>query len=858
MAIDMGYPNAGITSVIGQQGNPMGGVQQPVNTNQFNPQENIEDTIIRLYQTNVPIDQIAQMTGTDPAMVAQVINSSTGADTMSNMRPPPAPGGAPQMGMPQETFSPNMPTEPPNANGIGAQALTAINPQYAQQNPDAVGEAEKMDAQIVRTSREVFGIGEEKPDLVQEINAVELSVLEDFESEGDGQSSGVSGAVQENALMKIGLNDVFTNAGIGLEDRIDFFKHYISETMGIDYENLKEAPNQGMPYLAAASALLNASKSGDSRMSGLGQALVSFGTTKRQIERVNNKEAQNLLMTSFNLGLESMKIAQSGTKSGLGNIGQYIVPSVSSDPILMGDKEALKYQRQGLNLQKYSETKENPQQYAIPVYNADKSGVVYEYKTMTPTQAAARSKNIDSDLLTAGYTVNAVDATNARTFGFIKSPDGDVEQISMQEYLTLPTSDPRKEYEFMKAGETQAVFDLEDGIAKFISKSDLLKNPMTTLQDGTEVERYVPNTMMKTTTINADGSVTMMEGSQSGMKGYLGSRAELSERRETREKLKVIDVGTYRVIDDIDLVRRAAERGLFGSVAEFQAGIGGFISSGKESYAAYRANLIKDGKNVNKMTLAQMESNFEETYWAEMQGWEWVKQAQNADIKKGRLTSAVFTLALSSAKLLAEQKGRDISNADIERFMQQIGANANSVMGFNVIINDLENRVLNNYDRETKWYKDTQVMMDNPDGEGEEEIGNMSVSNFYFAPGARGEKTREFIDERRAELNKRRKSNSIATGGMTPEVSRGDSYTAFRNSLEKDKSGRGGKLAVSESTGQTMTWGKLASLIVYNESNNSNLEVREKVTQQTIEDAFPETPAGREDLVEFMDWYTSF
>ena len=350
MAIDMGYPNAGITSVIGQQGNPMGGVQQPVNTNQFNPQENIEDTIIRLYQTNVPIDQIAQMTGTDPAMVAQVINNSTGADTMSNMTPPPAPGGAPQMGMPQETFNPNMPIEPPRTEGTGAQALVAMNPQYAQQNPDAVGEAEKMDAQVVKTSRDVFGIGVENPDPVQQLNAIELSVLEDFESEGDGQSSGVSGAVQENALMKIGLNDVFTNAGIGLEDRIDFFKHYISETMGIDYENLKEAPNQGMPYLAAASALLNASKSGDSRMSGLGQALVSFGTTKRQIERVNNKEAQNLLMTSFNLGLESMKIAQSGTKGGVGNIGQYIVPSVSSEPILMGDKEAMAFQRSGLNL----------------------------------------------------------------------------------------------------------------------------------------------------------------------------------------------------------------------------------------------------------------------------------------------------------------------------------------------------------------------------------------------------------------------------------------------------------------------------------------------------------------------------
>lgn len=584
MAINMGYPNAGITSVIGQQGNPMGGVEQPVNTNQFNPQENIEDTIIRLYQTNVPIDQIAQMTGVDSNMVAQVINSSTGADTMSNMRPPPPPQGAPQISMDQETFDTDL--------GVGAQTLTAINPQYAQQNPDAVGEAEKMDAQIQRTSREVFGIGEEDPDLVQQTNAIELSVLEDFEGEGDGQSSGVGGAVQENALMKIGLNDIFTNAGIGLEDRIDFFKHYIAETMGIDYENLKEAPDQGMPYLAAASALLNASKSGDSRMSGLGQALVSFGTTKKQIERVNNKEAQNLLMTSFNLGLESMKIAQSGTKGGVGNIGQYIVPSVSSEPILMGDKEAMAFQRSGLNLQKYSETKENPKQYAIPKYNADKSGVVYEYKEMTPTQAAARGKNLDSDLLAAGYTVNAVDATNARTMGFIKSPDGEIEQISMQEYLTLPTSDPRKDYEFMKAGDTQAVFDLEEGIARIVPKSEVLRNPVTTLENGEEVNRYVPNTMLKTTTITPDGIVSIMEGAAGSVKGYAGSRAQLGEMRETREKLINLDLGTRKVLDSIDLVKGIAKKGLFGNVAEVMSAFGNIIASTQEAYDVYRRDVL--------------------------------------------------------------------------------------------------------------------------------------------------------------------------------------------------------------------------------------------------------------------------
>jgi len=849
----MGYPNAGITSVIGQQGNPMGGVQQPVNTNQFNPQENIEDTIIRLYQTNVPIEQIAAMTGTDPNMVAQVINNSTGADTMSNMTPPPPPGGMQQMSMPQETFDTDL--------GVGAQALTAINPQYAQQNPDAVGEVEILDAQVVKTSRDVFGIGVENPDPVQQLNAVELSVLEDYESEGDGQSSGVSGAVQENALMKIGLNDVFTNAGIGLEDRIDFFKHYIAETMGIDYDNLKEAPDQGMPYLAAASALLNASKSGDSRMSGLGQALVSFGTTKKQIERVNNKEAQNLLMTSFNLGLESMKIAQSGTKGGVGNIGQYIVPSVSSEPILMGDKEAMAFQRSGLNLQKYSETKENPKQYAIPTYNADKSGVVYEYKEMTPTQAALKGKNLDSDLLAAGYTVNAVDATNARTMGFIKSPDGEIEQISMQEYLTLPTSDPRKDYDFMKAGDTQAVFDLEEGIARIVPKSEVLKNPMTTLENGEEVNRYVPNTMMKTTVVNPDGTITMTEGAAGDVKGYAGSRAQLGEMRETREKLINLDVGTRKVLDNVDLIKGIAKEGLFGSPAGFLSSTGNLIASTREAYNVYRKDtLIPNGAGIKGNSYDTLYANFADKYEAQISEYAWAEKLEGMGIQKDRLTAAMFGLAISSAKLLAEQKGRDISNADIERFMQEIGANASSLLGFQSIVNDLEYKILRNYQRQAGpdgIYRDTQIMIDNPEGANLPQVGSLSVGNQYFAPGGRGEKTQKFIDERLAALGIENDQRSVASAGIDSFVPPPDTYSSFSRKLKQDKSGTGAKIAQVESTGETVSWSKLAKQIIYDEVHGDP-GTSQQITIQRIKDAFPDTAAGREDMEEFMKWYTSF
>jgi len=528
----------------------------------------------------------------------------------------------------------------------------------------------------------------------------------------------------------------------------------------------------------------------------------------------------------------------------------------------MGDKEAMGFQRSGIRLQKYSETKENPKQYAIPVYNSDKSGVVYEYKEMTPTQAAARGENLDSDLLAAGYTVNPVDSTNARTMGFIKSPDGEVEQISMQEYLTLPGSDPRKEYEFMKAGDTQSVFDLEEGIARIVPKSEVLRNPLTTLENGQEVNRYVPNTMMKTTVINPDGTITMTEGAAGDVKGYAGSRAQLGEMRETREKLNSLDLNTRKTLDSVDLIKSIAKEGLFGGPAGFMSSTGNLIASTKEAYNVYRKDvLVPNGSAIKGNSYDTLYANFADKYEKEILNYAWAPKLIDAGIQKERLTAAMFGLAISSAKLLAEQKGRDISNADIERFMQEIGANASSLLGFQSIINDLEYKVLRNYNNQAGpdgIYRDTHIMIDNPEGADLPQIGSLTVGNQYFAPGARGEKTQTFIDERLAALGRESQQNSIATGGMSavmaPPV---DTYSSFNQKLKEDQSGTGQKITKLESTGETISWSKLAKQIIYDELVGDP-GTSQQITRQRIKDAFSDTDAGRTEMEEFMKWYTSF
>jgi hypothetical protein len=850
MAINNPYVGAGITTIMGQEGNPMGGYVESRSANMSNPDETPEEAIIRLHQANAGIDQIAQLTGVPSAQVAQVLNNYTAADTRpfttEDYNPRPLETGVgEEIGVGEETGV----DQKLMSERLGTKTLMQLDSTIMDPR-----EAEGYEQEITKTMQDVFGVGVADPRDDQLINALSVAGVEELSDDNNPEGGE---ATKDLVLERMGLNEVFTNADMGLEERIDFFKQYIASTLNLDSETLKKTPSEGTPYLAMASALLNASKDGQSRMSGFGQAMVAYGLTKRQMQQVGNKEAGAYLLKSFDLGLEAQKIATAGSKDGLGNIGQYIVPTVSNEPILMGDLEALTYQRQGLKLKKYSETSENPKRYAIPKYNADRSGVVYEHRTMTPT--AAKNTIIDGDLTAAGYSVNEVDATNARTFGFIKSPDGEIEQISMQEYLTLPTNDPRKGYEFMKAGDTQAVFDLEEGIARIVSKSEVLKNPLTTLEDGTEVNRYVPNTMMKTTTISPEGIVTIMEGPAGSAGDYADSRAAKSELRETREKLINLDVGTRKVLDSVDLVSEIATKGLFGAPAQVMTTLGNLYSSAKDVYDAYREERIVDGTAIKGNSYENLYANFQEKYNAELDGWEWVKKARGLGIEKDRITAGMFGLAISSAKLLAEQKGRDISNADIERFMQEIGANASSLYGFESIILDLEKKVLQNYLRQAGpdgIYRDTQVLINDPTDASKPQVGNLSVGNQYFAPGARGEKTLKFIEDRMKALEERRGSLSTASGGAVSSAAPADSYTSFKRKVENDQSGVGKNITRFESTGNTITWGKLAKQIVFDETVNDP-STAEQLTKQRINDAFPDTPAGAEAMDEFMAWYTT-
>jgi hypothetical protein len=829
MATNMGYPNAGIVSVMGQQNNPMGGVVQPRNTNMFNPQENVEDTIIRLYQTNVPIDQIAAMTGTDSTTVAQVINNSTGADTYANTRDITPPIGAPDVEVEQEVFSTDLP------NDMGTQALTGLNPQYAQENPDAVSEARKMEVQIQNTTRDVFGIGENEPNLVQELNAVELSVLEDFESEGDGASSGVGGTVQENALVKIGLNDVFSDANMPIEDRIDFFKHYIAETLGLDYGNLKDAPDEGLPFLAAASALLNASKSGDSRMSGIGQALVSFGMTKNQLGRIRNKDAKDLLMTSFNLGLESHKIAQ-----GTGKMGatEWVTVPWSTDPVLLPKESVVAGIQSGVKILPYNKDKDSKRTlYSIPKLTKD--GITYSYRKMTEPQYQNALKNLDSDLITKGYTIQEADQGDRSKNILYTTPGGDREIMTQADYFAMPFE---QQTGFEEISGMNSVIDTTDGNKqKYVTDEELALAPPGQFQSLTYGTYF-----------ESDGEGGFVFSTGGGKDEVLSGQTDRSiaavkaaTKEPLQEKIKQ-SKATFRLLDRS---RDLAREGLFGSAATGVGKVGNFVKSVEGVINAYQSGL-------NKKQRADYDRMKREWYQQVESDPGFIKFLENTGADKDRLMGTFWSLALASAQILNDQKGRDISNVDAERFLNRVGANSSSVNAVQMMLDDLEmdliHAQLDQFDIEEDGLESF------PTGDLDDD-GNEIMQRIFSKPGELfGEGG--LIEQERANLEQRLEVlESIRGGAVTtagtpvPIEARPMSYADLKRTIEQNDTEALNTVNPASKPDVDVTWGVLAKIIFRDQFlGNEPEDVRKAKINSRLGDHFYN---DEEAAKEFMSWY---
>ena len=601
--------------------------------------------------------------------------------------------------------------------------------------------------------------------------------------------------------------------------------------------------------MMAGAAMLQASKDGESRMAGLGKALISFNTTRSQLAKIADKEAAAYMMKAFDLGLESHKIAKAGSSGSTAtdwvNIGgvPYLLPK--TDIMALG--QALPG-----SVKPWKETDAKREMYNVP--KLLKNGLIgFEKRYMTEAQLKQAESVLDSDLKDKGYKILPLQGgTGAAAKTILHSPaDSNLFfPMQMDQYLALP---PDEQGEIRDPTQMVQVFDMENQIGGWADKKELDPNysgfQTYTDENGIEQPKFIPPSTAEYWELGDDGTMTFIKGQRGkDIGGFLTSR-ELSRRvGKDTEELRNIDKNTVKALSLLDRARDYAEPGVFGPVGELAANVGGFIGSFGEFTSAWQKELPQ---GVNRSDYTKLKDNFIAENWNEVKDYGWVGKLREKNVSKEQIMGTLFSLALASAQLLNDQKGRDISNYDLQRFMQRVGANAGTVVGFTALINDLEEDILNNIENTFEKAKQYQLQIPNEEGE---TTGHLSGIGGIFAQGGSYEKTLADITKRRELLNERKAKLGQEFGLETEDRGRPPvDYSKFRLNIRQDQTGKATRREVNKKTNSPMTWERIASDIFYEAYKGGRNEAeRAKIIKIIIDENFNETDPQRDD---FIAWY---
>lgn len=857
------YPGAGITNITARPGD-WGAEVESRSSNRFNPNESPEDAVIRLFQANAGIDQISQLTGIPAPQIAQIINNYTGTDTLFNnqrIQPPPAGAGVEtefeeeavtelpfgQVDTEQITamdFTPTRPSLIDSADGIGTQALMAMDPSITSNSPEA-GEARNLEQKIMKTGTDVYGLNTDDPNLIQTANVMSLDVLDGLQDDEEG----ISDDVKDQVLQDIGLHNVFENENIDMKDRIDFFKHYIAETLGLNYDDLKKSPDEGMPFLAAGAAMLQASKDGESRMAGLGKAFISYGMTRAQMAKVGDKEAAAYMMKAFDLGLEAHKMAKAGSTGSTAT--DWV--NIGGVPYLMPKETIMQLGQLAPGMARpWKESDEKREYYGVPKLLPN--GLVgIEHKYLTDAQAEKARTDLDFDLKDKGYDVKPLEGgATALNKQVLYKPEGSetFQPILQADWLALP-AEQRGTYK--DPAQMVQVWDMEKGTSGWANKLELDPTSNTfkeyTDENGLKQAKYIPHTTARSWEVGQDGTITFMEGPQGMVEGGMNSRTLARKIKDDTNILRTLDTDTTKTLKLLDRARDYARPGLFGRFGEVGGSLGNLIGSFSDFSKGWQDTLPKD---VKRSDYKQLRDDFTAQYWNEIKEYGWVGKLMQTGIGRDQIMGTLFSLALASAQLLNSQKGRDISNYDLQRFLQRAGANAGTVVGFTAMLNDLEEDILDNFSNVFEKQKLYQLQV--PDKEGGSK-GHLEALGGVFASGGPYDISNAALEGRREELRKRKISLGqefdlqFEESSYTPPVS----YSQFRIKLRGDKSGNGERLEVNKSSNKPMPWSRIASDIFYQAYDlNTDEAQRADIIEMILSDNFNE---GDPAIDNFLTWY---
>ena len=676
------FINPSITTITGDRNNPFGGTVTDQNTNMVMANESPEQTVMRLARSGLAIDQISQLTGIPQDQVAialqpqrpvmQQAPEGIGIDSLldneSKELSDYVEDGGSISDLIQTNIDPDLPPPSILTEGAIITGLEDLNLDLSEE------EAEALDIENDPTKKVVTA---------------------------SAAAAGARGADDSEALQTLSTMTEI-NDQLNSEETLQVYKDAAAQFFNVDdIKKLISKPDEGLPFLVAGAALIQSGEKGESWGTALATALSKYAVTKRKGERDYEKtltsldiqQQQGINQFAMQLYLADVKEQKALERTLKTAKKSPYKLNNEANPVYYTSQEADFMADNGNRVEPWTAEDGNTEEYTLFVDENKDGQPDNNAPARTEIMTAAGAQNKQAE----GFIVRKGNLTKGKKLYMVNGKSMMMSEVELENFLTEYPNTPAAP---VGTASIKSVIEKATGLPTFVSTQELMS------PRGREL--YAPVGEENMVVLGPNGEPILVKGDGSALTKSLESK----ERKRVQQFLIQNDTSRNQVIKTrqsiVDLFNEAEKNNApltFGTA-------GGLTTIGKrvidevdqlktiftdpgEKYNLYTdANgngVLDPGEEIQ--TFDKYAKQFDDQIANSNLG----KFLLNSGLSRKRVNSLVLTLALQSAAT-DNQKSRDISDKDMERYLQRAGAFATSAKEFLTLVDDLTLSVMNKHE----------------------------------------------------------------------------------------------------------------------------------------------------------------
>ena len=677
----------GVTTITGDRNNPFGGTVTSQNTNMVMPNESPEQTIMRLARSGLAIDQIAQLTGLPQDQIAMQVSLMQGQRPTI---PTQQPEGIGIESLMEDNESPELSNYVEQGGSISDLIQTNIDPNLPPTSILTEG------AIALGLEDMNLDLSEEEAEALDAENDPEKKVIM---ASAAGASS--RGAEDKDAFETFqAMTDI--SATLDPKERLKVYKDAAAQFYNVDdIKELITKPDEGLPFLVAGAALIQAGEKGESWGTALSTALSKYAVSKRKGERDYEKtlasldiqRKQNIDNFALQMYLADVKDQRALSRSLMTADRQPYKVGNNANPEYLTDSEVAIRTRGGEAILPWRAEDGNVKEYTLFV-DENKDG-------QPDNNAAARTELLSvvgaQNKQAEGFIVREGNLTKGKKLYMVNGKSMMMSETELEGFLE---ENPQAQPLVVGTASVKEVIEKSTGLPTFVSAQELMS------PRGREL--YAPVGEESMVVYGPNGEPVLVKGTGDA----ITAGAESKERTRIRGVLTDIDTARNNVIRTrqsiVDLFNEAERKGApltfgtAGSLTTFGKRVIDEVdqlktvfTDPKQGYNLYTdANgngVLDPGEEIQSFD--KYSKQFDEKITNSNLG----KFLLNSGLSRKRVNSLVLTLALQSAAT-DNQKSRDISDKGMDRYLTRAGAYATSPTEFLTLVDDLTLSVMQKHE----------------------------------------------------------------------------------------------------------------------------------------------------------------